>query len=307
MKLLEWLLVCFTGVLLAMWMIGNVLSDKTSTSQWFEWIPTVAVLITLLCSTLILGFYKSKALGIGSAIFLVATSVWYTTIENRFFQVCDATGPLRIVGWTMSHPKLKIASESASFIIDLDADVTLMTHGWYVRGEESIKEWLKPNGKKVTNGPFTLLTKLNPIEVTTLVASGSIHISSFTLDATEQLGRHIVIWAVDLPSEFAKPRYKTAMIASLLLDEIEASQPDIVVGDFNMTRNSAAIKYLFPKMQDACDSGGCGLLASYPRAFPLYHIDHILLNKTLQANQYKLINPHVGRHRVQFCELSNIK
>ena len=205
----------------------------------------------------------------------------------------------------MSHPKKEFAAQSAATIVDMDADIAILTHGWYVRGEPEIQKWLDSNGEKLIRGTFTVLTKLKPLKIKTLVASDGIHISSFKLDAQKQLGKPLVIWAIDLPSEFSKPRFRTAMIARRLLEEIEKEPPDIVAGDFNMTRGSHAMEYLFPKMQHAADDGGCGLLASYPRAFPIYHIDHILLSSGLNAASYYLHDPKIGRHRIQVCEINN--
>ena len=293
--------------LVALWVLGNTLSDQTAFSQWLEWIPTLLIIAGLVLSTITLGYLRSKISAVISLLLLVSICVWYAIGENKLFHSCETVGQLRFVGWTMSHPKYKIAAESAQEIIRLDADITLLTHGWYVRGEESIQNWLGSGGKKIINGPFTLLTKLKPIEVTTLVASGGIHISSFTLDASEQLGRPLVLWAIDFPSEFSKQRYRTSMIAKHLLLELDTPLPDLVAGDFNMTRDSASIKHLFPEMHDAGNEGGCGLIASYPRILPLYHIDHVLLNNSLRADTYKLIDPHVGRHRVQVCEISNVQ
>ena len=53
---------------------------------------------------------------------------------------------LKIVGWTMSHPKENVAEESAAIIVNLNGDITLLTHGWRVRGEKSIQDWLGDHG-----------------------------------------------------------------------------------------------------------------------------------------------------------------
>ena len=209
------LLCCF------LWMLGNALSDQYYTTQWLEWIPTLllAGLLAVIFISLAIACEKKGAAVV--LIFSLGVLAWYAFVENKLFSPCNATGDLKLVAWTMSHPKKEFATEAAERIVDLNADVTLLTHGWYVRGEPVISTWLEKGGKKVTNGTFTLLTKLPPIEVTTLVASDGIHISSFTLDAKTQLGRPLVLWAVDFPSDFSKQRYRVAMIAKRLLSEIE--------------------------------------------------------------------------------------
>jgi hypothetical protein len=219
----------------------------------------------------------------------------------------DTKGDLRIVSWTMSHSKRSNSFESAQELIRLDGDITLLTHGWFVRGEPIIKEWLGSGGRKVANGPFTLLTNQKVLNVQTLIASDGIFISQFEIDTTLTLGRPIVLWAVDLPSSFRDSKMDIAKRARRLLDTQESQPPDIVIGDFNMTRNSASIKSLFPQLHDASDQGGAGWLASYPMSFPLYHIDHVLLADSLRAQSYTLINPRIGRHRVQITELEIVE
>jgi len=92
------------------------------------------------------------------------------------------------------------------------------------------------------------------------------------------------------------------MASKRLLAEIEWSTPDIVAGDFNMTTDSAAIRFLFPQLRDASHRG-CGVMASYPRVFPLYMIDHTLIAESFEVARYKLLDPNHGRHRVQWIEL----
>lgn len=288
-----------------LWVLGNTLSDQNSFTQWLEWIPTILIVLWFFVIAVISCIKQTwREASIASVLWLVLLG-WYVGVENKLFTNCKDTGELKLVAWTMSHPKKEFASQSAATIINMDADITVLTHGWYVRGEPAIQEWLGSSGEKLIRGTFTVLSKLKPIKIRTLIASDGIHISSFKLDAQKELGKSLVIWAIDLPSEFSKPRFRTAMIAKRLLEEIEKEPPDIVAGDFNMTRDSYAMEYLFPKMRHATDDCGCGLLASYPRAFPIYHIDHILLNSTLKAVSYHLHNPSIGRHRIQVCKINN--
>ncbi len=296
------LIVALLTVLL--WLIGNAMSDQFFVTQWLEWIPTLVVLGAITLITMILAYMKAwKQFALSSLIFL-ALLFWYSMVENKLFVSCNQEGDLSLAAWTMSHPKKDFAKESAEFIVALDADITILSHGWYVRGEEQITEWLGEDGKKLVRFPFTVLTKVPPIEVKPLIASDSIHIVSFTLDTTEEFGQPTVLWAVDFPSSLTRSRYAVAMACNRLLSEIECSPPDIVAGDFNMTTDSASIRHLFPTLEDASQLGGCGLMASYPRVFPIYLIDHILVANSLEVANYKLINPKNGRHRVQLIQLN---
>jgi hypothetical protein len=297
----------FSVVFYCLWLVGLILSDRWGWSQWLAWIPTLFILVLLAAALVLYSIEKrSKALFFLTPLFL--TSVyWFIFEENRFFSSADSSGSIRLVGWTMSHSKKNVSYESAKEIIRLNGDITLLTHGWYVRSEPIIKDWLGVGRRVVTNGPFTILTKHDVLEVQTLVASEGIYISKFVIDATEKIGKTIDLWAVDLPSDLFTPRIETAERALRLYSQVESNQPDIVIGDFNMTRNSYAIKHMFPNLIDASNLGGSGLLASFPLHFPLYCIDHTLVGRELVCNSYVFSNPHIGRHRVQITELSSLK
>jgi hypothetical protein len=290
-----------------LWLLGNLISDRWGWSQWLAWIPTPVVLVLLITTLLFTFVSKCKKLSAFVTVIFVTSLLWFVFKENKFFANTTSQQGLKIVGWTMSHPKEAVSKESADQLIKLNGDITLLTHGWHVRGENSIKEWIGKNNKRVISGPFTLLTKLKVIEVRTLIASDGVYISMFTIDTTEQLEKPLVLWAIDLPSSLTTIRMNTASRVRRILDSIEYKQPDVVLGDFNMTRNSYAIKTMFPTLIEASDIGGKGLIASYPANFSLYHIDHILLSKAFNCSSYELINPDIGRHRVQIALIDSKK
>ena len=287
----------------SLWVLGELLSDRWTWSQWIEWIPTIVLLFVVVVATMVAIISKSVLQSVVLGIAAILLACWFSIIENHLLTTNTMEGDLRIVSWTMSHSKKANSYESAQELIRLNGDLTLLTHGWYVRGEPIVKAWLGPGGKKVVNGPFTLLSKFKPLHVQTLVASDGIYISMFEIDTTSTLGKSTVLWAVDLPSSFRDSKMEIAGRARRLLETLDLSPPDIVIGDFNMTRNSASIKSLFPRLHDASDDGGVGWIASYPMSLPMYHIDHVLLAESLRAKSYWLINPHIGRHRVQITEI----
>lgn len=286
------------------WVVGNVLSDRWSWSQWISWIPTLALLILFIVASCFAIIAKSKGKIALLSVSTLAVFYWFSVVENKFFVTREPAQGLQLVGWTMSHPKRDVSAESAIEIVHLDADITLLTHGWFVRTEPSISNWLEPSGRRVVNGPFTILTKVKPLEVRTLVASDGIYISLFILDTTEILGRELALWAVDFPSSLSIPKMKIANRVKRLLEKVDAPEPDIVIGDFNMTQNSSSIQTIFPTLMDASVDGGTGWIASFPIEIPLYHIDHILLDRKLRALSYKLVNPKIGHHRIQVAEIT---
>lgn len=287
-----------------LWFAGALLSDRWAWSQWLAWIPTSVIILIFAMAGVFFFCVKKRVFATvcfgGTALLLL----WFCFAEHHVHKSGEPKGAIKIIGWTMSHSKGMVAEESADLIVTLNSDITVLTHGWKVRGEKSIKEWLGDSGRKVINSQFTLLTKFTPLQVRTLVASDGIYISSFTLDTAAILGDDLVLWAVDFPSSFLESKMEIAHRVQRLLHTIETTPPDIVIGDFNMTRNSVAIETMFPELQDIASSSGIGVLASFPMEFPLFHIDHILLSNRFIPTYYELFNPHIGRHRIQIVEIN---
>jgi hypothetical protein len=306
MKVVPRILGVLAMALLLLWCIGILFSDQWVWSQWLAWIPTPLVILLLVISSSVYQTAKNKTSAIAVGVLSIALLAWFCFGENQLLRKRGPHGRVNIVGWTMSHSKKTIANESADIIVDLRGDITLLTHGWYVRGKPTIQEWLGESGYKVVNSQFTLFTKYLPLDVQTLIAADGIYLSSFVLDTTEDLGDVLVVWAIDLPSSVSRSKMDIAKRVRHLLDTVSATPPDLVIGDFNMTRNSSAIVYMFPELHDVADTAGVGLLASFPAPFPLYHIDHILMNAKFRATQYELINPHLGRHQIQVTEIEQI-
>ncbi|MHC4609561.1 MAG: endonuclease/exonuclease/phosphatase family protein, partial [Planctomycetota bacterium] len=182
------------------------------------------------------------------------------------------------------------------------ADLTILSNAPAWRDVEDLAQEHQRN--VATVWPFTVITRLPVLEARPLVAGNGIYIAVFRLDATAELDRPITLLAVDLPSDPKRHRYDLALAARRMLEGAAAPAPDIVVGDFNMTRGSAALKALFPGLAHAYDQAGRGYGATFRRGFPLYHLDHALLADTLTATDYALVDLDYGRHLGQLVELA---
>lgn len=137
------------------------------------------------------------------------------------------------------------------------------------------------------------------------------------LDATASLGRHVVIYAMDLPSDVRLSRYANALKAAARLADLRAAGPapfpgpDVIVGDFNTPRGSASLAVLTPGMTHAYEQAGRGYAATWPREhrgsegqrlpnrFPIFHLDHVFVSSAFRAIRYELLDPKIGEHLVQ--------
>jgi hypothetical protein len=130
------------------------------------------------------------------------------------------------------------------------------------------------------------------------------------LDTTQRLGRPLVIYYIDMPSNPALGRMSVAMQAHDAISKLQQStgpdhipMPDVVAGDFNAPRGSASIDVLTPGLCHARTGGSWQWLASWPRGTPLLHIDHVYIAPWLRASKYEIIDPGQSEHRAQTLEL----
>ncbi|MHC4415778.1 MAG: endonuclease/exonuclease/phosphatase family protein [Planctomycetota bacterium] len=298
------------AAILTAWLAGRIFSDRFVWSQWLSWTPTPAALVAAAA-----GLLAAVASGppprrrrrrlVPWAVGGGAILLYFATIEHRFFRGPADHGPgLRLVHLNV-FPLWGRALQTAETerLLQLKGDLTILSNPVPPRGLERLLARLGETPPPVTILPFVLLTDRPVLEARSLIARDGIHVALFRVDTSDGLGRPIAVYAIDLPSDPRRSRGDVAYLTRRLLEQIDAPPPDIVVGDFNMTRGSASLQALFPDMRHAYDLAGGGYAASFPRSFPLYHLDHVLLAETLQATRYALVDPKLGRHLGQVVHL----
>jgi hypothetical protein len=146
----------------------------------------------------------------------------------------------------------------------------------------------------------------------------------FDVDAGATLGRSFTIWTMDLPSDPRLSRWRIAGEAragverwlgpGMLRNEQGQYRtdpepvrgfpaPDLLMGDLNIPRGSASLSRLAPGMHNAYADAGRGWAGTYPRRFPLVHIDQMLLGAGVRAAQYRVFDPGIGHHYAQVAEI----
>lgn len=292
------------------WLVGRFASDRWGWSQWLLWMPTILVLVaSALAAVLALRprFRESRVahgrrrrFAAWSAVAL-ALAVYFLFIEHHFARVPGKPAGLSVTHWTMTYSRPRDLAVNARTLIELSGDVTVLSHDTRLSSRPEVLESLGESGRIIRLWPFTVLTRLPVLEARPLVSNDEIWAAMIELDAREQLGESLVIVMVDLPSD---PRLPRAGIAARLragLNAADAPEPDLVLGDFNMTRGSASIRSIFPEHVHAFDLAGHGYGASFHRNWLLYHIDQMLLRAPLRASRYELVDPGFGRHLAQRC------
>ena len=289
------------------WLVGHVVSDRYAWSQWLLWIPTPAALLAA-CLGLLCAARPARRRRVRRSRRLIWLNItiilacYFALFEHHLLSL-RSTDPdgLKLVHWNLGKAREEPEGPFAGRIVALDGDVTILTNAVRVPYTEKVRDWLGEERRPLHIGPFVILTRLEMLQWRWLAVQEGIVIVLLELDATEMIGRPITLYLVDLPSN---PRLGRAAIArkvrSFLAEtEADTPPPDVVVGDFNITRGSAALSMAMPGLRHAFDDAGHGYGASFHQSLPLYHIDHVLLAPTVRCTRYDLIDPGLGRHRAQ--------
>jgi endonuclease/exonuclease/phosphatase family metal-dependent hydrolase len=144
------------------------------------------------------------------------------------------------------------------------------------------------------------------------------------LDTHRRLGRNLIVWAVDLPSDVSLHRRivceeAAGALARFKGDVIEIDAlgralltkplapgfppPDLLIGDLNTPRGSHSLRRLTGDLSSAFDQAGSGPCASWPSHRPLWHLDQAFLASWLRAGRYDVLGMGGGAHLGQVLEL----
>jgi len=80
-------------------------------------------------------------------------------------------------------------------------------------------------------------------------------------------------------------------------------EPDLIGGDFNTPRRAGSIDRFVRGLTHAYDQASWGPTGSFPRTWPLTHIDHIYVGNGLRATKYEIVDLGIGRHRAQIADV----
>lgn len=292
------------------WLLGRLVSDRYGWSQWLLWIPTPAALVAAAAALAAVSWSETgpgrRRRVIAWAACVSVILVYFGAIEHRLLR----RAPGGLVAMRLVHGSVVqawdplVLARWGEQLTALGGDVTIVSSLLPQRRIGRLLEQFGGLGTPVVIWPFVLVTRLPVLEARPLIANAGLRVVVFRIDATASLGRVLTVYAVDLPSDPTHSRAEVAAALRRILDRVTSAPPDVVVGDFNMTRGSASLSMAFPGLEHAFDQAGRGYGASYRRGLPLYHIDHILLADSVRAVGYDLVDIGVGRHLVQVVDLA---
>lgn len=322
-----WAIVMFAG-----WVVGRVFTDRWGWSQWVWWVPSVAWIAGGLVGLIGAGVTGrvARAGRRGGVLFSVAAGLvvvmagyvavvdWH--MARVFSPARSADGDVGVVFW---NPSWNNRGEAAAPLVAIESNLSQVS----IIANPPPGAWGADFRSRVAPDEVHSLARFVVITEFEVVRSGAIWLgmagrvphpdrdrdpearwaldpgaAAFVeLDTTAELGRPIVVWMIDLPSDVALHRMEVAERARERIDSWNGEgfpAADLIVGDFNIPRGSASLRRIVGDAVHAFDQAGHGYPATWPRALPLLHIDHVFCAGEMRATSYGTVDPGVRDHRL---------
>lgn len=284
------------------WLAGCALGDAWRWSQWLFWIPGFAVAVLAAVALVAARAAVSRRRWSGPQACLLVTTLLSSLWQNLGFGPSGIDHPMavRILQWNTAWPSSDDA-RSADFLAAHPHDLVLISNRGAITSPDLVRAWAGTEARVVGAGPFALITRLPVIEARQVAVGGKGRqlwwVARFEVAPPTWSGRTLRIAMVDLPS---RPTIAKSLVAEGLWQACEAGElgeVDLVAGDFNATDGSVILRRCFPAYRDALSVAGRGWLATWPRRFPLWKIDHVLLGDSVDAVAACTLDAVVSQHR----------
>ena len=296
------LLFCLCGgLLLLAWATGRMTSDRWLWSQWLLWLPG----LTLIPAFLLIGLgltllrFKRRVVLVVSCAALLGPLSDAVDLWRPLGGAPHTTRTLRLLHWT-AGPGMRDPEVLLQAMQRTDPDV-VVTLGPNVAAQgAALANWGAIPGP-MRQAEFIVFSKYPVIRCRSLARSNDIQLAALDLDVH---GQTVHVLLLDLPSDPTRSRWMIAQQARALIDAKVEGTVDLVLGDFNMSQLSTALRSILPGWKLATPRGSLGWGGTWPRALPLWRIDHVLVPADAPLPHIETFDPGAGRHRAQIIDLT---
>jgi hypothetical protein len=332
-------------VVLVAWAVGRVFNDRWHWSQYFFWIPTIAALggstvLTLMSVVLAGAAHQRRRLALVVGLCVLVGWGWALIVEWRVLSSRPGSSvrPFRVIHWNASG---NLGDSWDASLIQQDADILVIVPAGYQRWDRIVGHYA-PFAPAMWRERFTVLTKhpmirvgsmtlgidpglgFDPRQQSTRRLRDPGRAMFIEFDTRASLGRSLVVWCLDLPSDVSLHRRvitreaaqaiaafrgpvdvkgPDGVWAQMMLDVQGFPPADLIVGDMNMPRGSGAMGALTSGLASAYDLAGTGPSATWPYGTPLWTLDQAFVAPWLGVQGYAVINLGGGTHRAQRVDL----
>ena len=284
-------------LVIASWLVG----DGSLWWQRLSWIPAVALLPPLLVA-LLSCLATSGRFGVVlrwmTGLLLLFSASWVAGVDYGILRARAARpGDWALVHWnaTSNWGRFR-AGGVLEDMLELAPELIVVTNPGQRRwSEQDLRD--RTGWDHVARNFAVLVVSRHPIrQCQVVLAAGGARVARVVID--RPLGA-FDLWAVDFPSDPGKLRSAVFGQFASRVGGLGLPAPDLVVGDFNVPRNSLALRRCFPEMRNAFDLVGVGWYGTWPARAPLWQLDQVLLAPDCEGVRYEVFPTRVGTHRLQ--------
>jgi hypothetical protein len=293
---------------LALYVVTEILTDRFAVLQWLWWVPRPFIagfaLLWLLAPLVVCrrGEHRRREFRIAGAAFLLsAACLLHGTLELWGLPRDRPRDGVRLVHWNASYPEAnEVAEWAVGAVLGLDADVIVITDPGQFLARDRALRFAVAGYDIAVPGRFAVLTRRRLVEATPLAASKRGSASRIVVETADG---PLAIRAIDLPSDPRLSRRATAGELAATIASIDASTPDVIVGDFNITGGSDSLRQFGDGYRDSFHEAGTGWGGTYPRETPLWRIDLTLVRAPWRTLRAEIMDLHGKRHRAQVVDI----
>lgn len=291
-----------------LWAVGRTATDRLAVIQYLHWIPTiVALAMTVVCALALLASSWRRCRRVMWLIALAQASVFFAQdFGFAGMQPLARKEPMiRIAHINPNWPGAEspvIAQHIATALSEAfgasGPDVIFFSEVGTLLTPEVVRLYCPKDAVAYTVGRFGIVSRLPIVELTPLYDDSKSTAAIVRFGASQGDPSWTAL-VVDVPSNPQLPRFALWEELRARLDGLTDAPIDMVVGDFNTARGAASLHAFAPNMREAFAVAGVGYGASFPREFPLWHIDQMLINPRIEVVRYQVINTGYGKHCMQ--------
>lgn len=303
---------------LALFAASELLTDRVHAMQWAWWIPRPLLagcaLAWLVAVELVALAARVDRRALRANRWVVLAAAVCTAHALLGFWRPGSPRPanaVRLVHWNASYVEsTAVAPRLVTLLLELDADVVVVTDPGLLWWGDGIERFAAAGYEIRTAGRFGIASRIGIVEARPVLAQGRLHATRIELET--RLGP-LAVEAIDLPSDPWRSRWQTVVTVSGALamqrpgggaaGAPRGGKPDVIVGDFNITRGSASLGGFGEGYAEAFAAAGSGWGGSYPREFAWWAIDLALVGGRWSPARSEIIDPGAKRHRLQVVDL----
>lgn len=294
---------------LAAWLVGQVLRDRFTWSQFLFWVPAFMALVAALACLAARRALRPHSRMRRPALAVAAVAAIASGARSARWEfgwspwaAAPAAGDVVVSHWNPQWPGREALACGRALAPHL-GDVCVLSNPGSITRSVVAGEWVPAGWHVADTGQFAVvsrhrITECELLAVDHLPGVGMVWAGWAVVDV-DGFGPLRVL-AVDLPSNPRMARAASAAALESVLARVLGDRvPDVVVGDVNATPGGVVSGALARFGRAAPPWASFGWLCTFERPWPLLRIDAMLASDALSWRGYRTIDLATGEHRMQ--------